>query len=153
MFGIAAMALAAVTTGCGGNAFCLRAERQDEAVRKVWNEVYARTDEPPKIIWITELPCTNPVNGKPGFHTMAGCREGETVLPSQVKVACDGVATYSGTTLAHELLHALQLRDHVADPLHKTEGFRPVGECVPQPPTNMCGIVDRANQALEALSL
>jgi hypothetical protein len=63
-------------------------------------------------------------------------------------VAWSGQATFSGTTLAHELLHALQLRSGVMDPDHRTEGFRPIGEC-PQPLTEMCGIVDRANQALE----
>jgi hypothetical protein len=127
---------------------------QEQAVRLVWNGTYGRSDRAPAVRWIEgdKLTCTDPNSEKPGFPTPSGCREGMTALPMEVSVAWTGQATFSGTTLAHELLHALQFRTGIIDPNHRTEGFRPLAECA-TPVEGLCGIVDRANETLAGQQL
>ena len=123
---------------------------QDEAVRIVWNEVFLQSDASPEIRWVhgTALICTDPNSGRPGFETPSGCREGLTIVPTMVQVAWRDDDKFSTTTLAHELLHALHFHTNVmADPNHKTSGFRPMSEC-PEKPHDLCGIVERANVKL-----
>ncbi len=118
---------------------------QERATEIIWVETYGRTDAPPAVRWITDLNCTSDINGRPGFMIYSAeghvCREGVTIVPYQVEIALRADDTFSTTTLAHEFLHAAQMRSLIFDPLHKTEGFQPGG------------LVDRANEALHAEGL
>ena len=143
-----------VTLASGCAATCkvepAKKPRQDDALRVVWNDVFQRSDPPPEVRWVegTCLTCKDPNSGRPGFETSDGCREGWTILPTAVQVAWRDDDRYSTTTLAHELLHALHIRiPMMPDPGHHTAGFRPLSEC-PDPPPDLCGIVERANAAL-----
>lgn len=116
---------------------------QEEAIAVVWHDSYARADEPPTVRWVTgrELVCVVQSNGKPGFLTPVGCREGLCLLPTVVSVAWHDGDIYSGTTLAHEMEHAAQAREGVIDPGHHTAPFQPGGA------------VDLANVALAEAGL
>lgn len=120
---------------------------QDHAIHIVWKDVYGRTDEHPGVRWVhgSDLDCIDPVSGKPGFGvvliTGAACREGVTYVPWLVEVAWSGKDKLSGTVLAHELMHAAQLRDAIIDPNHKTAPFLPGG------------LVDMANTELKLKGL
>lgn len=102
--------------------------RQSEAVSIVWFDVFAQTDEPPMIRWVVgaDLDCIDPNSGEPGFMVRLidgrACREGYTLSGDEVYVAWSGRYSYSGTAMAHELMHAVQLRRNTADPYHLEPG-------------------------------
>lgn len=125
-----------------------------EAEVLIWREAYGRTDASP-LVYLVEgdgLTCASEHSGKPGFDCPSvGCREGCTAIPYAVSVAFDGTAPWSGTTLAHENMHALKMRraieamrftptqatlDLVADGDHKGPEWQPGGD------------VDKANALL-----
>jgi hypothetical protein len=130
---------------------------QDRAAALVWSTVFRASGSPPEVRWVegTNLTCADPNSGRPGFHTPNGCREGYTWRPSEVQVAWRDDDRFSSTTLAHEFLHALHFHLGIMDPLHKTPGFQPRSTCAapPNPPADLCGIVEVANEALAAAQL
>ena len=119
-------------------------EHQDAAIAVVWQQTYGRTEKPPAVEWITDLPCTDPNSGKRGFPVvlMSGqeCREGYMLTPWLVRVAWHG-GKFSDTALAHELMHAVQAHEGIADPLHRMSVWQPGGA------------VELANEALRAAGL
>jgi len=93
----------------------------------IWHDTYQQTGMPPRISWRrgAQLDCTDPKSGKPGFRLIDDvsdgifqCREGWTLSPFEVWVADHG-EPYSETALAHEFMHAKQLRSLIFDPLHE----------------------------------
>ena len=143
--------------GCWRNGQPTTKPNQDRAVAIVWQDVFLRGDGAPVVRWVEghDLTCTDPGSGRPGFPTPNGCREGLTMLPTEVQVAWRDDDSFSTTTLAHELLHAFHLRLGIMDPQHETPGFAPKDRCPgpPSPPQDLCGILEVANSALAAASL
>ena len=91
------------------------------ATADAWKAL-GRTDEPPdvKLVVGTQLSCTDPVSGHPGFPVAMlngmDCREGYTVTPWFTVVA--ERQPWSDSALIHELLHVAQLRSGIVDPNH-----------------------------------
>lgn len=102
---------------------------QDEAVRIIWEEGLGRADRAPQIHWVfaDEHNCTPPRSERRGFKTFLGCVEGLTLAPSLITVAWTDGGTFSDTTLAHELIHAAQLRHLIFDFKHQGAAFKPGG--------------------------
>jgi len=104
-------------------------EEQDVALQIIWQGAYRRTDPPPQIRWVSESQqnCTDPRSGKRGIRTLIGCVEGLTLSPKAVSVSWHDGDRFSGTALAHELVHAAQARRLVYDFNHHTAEFQPGG--------------------------
>ena len=84
-----------------------------DAQSVVWRDAYGRTDPPPRVFLVEGLTCTDPNSGSPGFDCpTVGCREGCTGSPLAVHVAYSG-QHWSETTLAHEDMHALKMRNAI----------------------------------------
>lgn len=110
---------------------------QEQAVWVVWR-FYERYDIPPTIRWRegAQLTCEDPQSHKrgfviatledPGFGADGGvlqCREGLTWSPLEVLVAWHGELSFSETALAHELLHAVLLRQGIWTSHHERPDF------------------------------
>lgn len=132
----------------------------EQAVHIVWAETYGRLDRPPLVRWVQgkALSCTDPASGRPGFlqaelgddltePARAVCHEGFTWSPTEVLVAYHDERSFSETALAHELMHALMLRQFQVDPHHRGPEWKALEECVEGAPP-LCGIVDLANRKL-----
>lgn len=147
---VALVAFLAMATGCAtvGTGPAPQKPGLSEAVALVWN-FYGRTDPPPKVRVLegAALSCTDPNSGAEGFPVILGaedgaprvdCREGYTVLPTEVMVAWTGKKPWSQTAMAHELMHARQFREGIIDPKHERPEWQEVA---------------RANAKLEAAGL
>lgn len=123
----------------------------------VWREAYRRTDASPLVFLVEELTCTDPNSGSPGFDCpTVGCREGCTGSPMAVHVAYSG-QRWSDTTLAHEDMHALKIRDAIFllgyTPQTAT-ALREMGDRNHSAPEwQPGGAVDKANQRLREMGL
>ncbi len=119
----------------------------------IWRTAYGRTDASP-LVYVVEgegLSCSSDVNGEPGFECpTVGCRQGCTGSPLAVHVAYG--QPWSATTLAHEDMHALLIRDGLAALLGQPrtlEGLMQLGDRKHTGPEwQPGGLVDKANQAL-----
>lgn len=99
-----------------------------QAVWIAWHDVYQQEHQPPRVRWVTDLPCAQ-ASGDPGFSTAVGCRAGFTASPLEVSVAWHGDRQISDETLDHELWHARLLWAGIGDPLHTTPGFQALSSC------------------------
>lgn len=99
-----------------------------EAVWTVWHDVYQQEHRPPRVKWVTDLPCKQPTDDA-GFKTVVGCRGGFCLSPLEVSVAWHGDRQISDEALAHELWHARQLWAGIDDPLHTSPGFQKLSTC------------------------
>lgn len=94
----------------------------DAPTALVWSEVYEATCAPPTVVYVHEATC----KGALGFFETpnGGCLAGEYHIPSRTaKVALIG-ENYSGSALAHELLHAWQLCRGIDDFAHEGDEWR-----------------------------
>lgn len=117
--------IAALLVGCSAKP--LKLPNQDLAIAVVWNGVYKQTTEPPEILWVfsQNLNCSYGT----GFYlryNMKGplmdlCASGVFWPDLYVgQVAWEpGTRQFSGTSLAHELLHAVLGHQGHADPDHQ----------------------------------
>lgn len=133
--------------GCGDNAFPKK-DRQDEAVKLVWTDVYGMTAAAPEIDWVegAELNCAD---GR-GFQTVIGCKGGLSWSNSNVVQLAwfEGLALHQ-TDMAHEFCHLRSMKltgDGDAD--HVGPCWREAGDDVSQPYSDGRGIVGKANAAL-----
>lgn len=119
----------------------------------IWRGAFGRTDASP-LVYVVEgdaLTCSSDVNGTPGFDCpTVGCRQGCTGSPWAVHVAYG--SPWSATTLAHEDMHALLIRDGLAALLEKPRTFEAmmaIGDGKHAGPEwQPGGKVDQANQLL-----
>lgn len=115
-------------------------EGQEKAAWIVWTS-YGRSDAPPTVRWL-EGPALNcAIGDSAGFQTPVGCRQGFTWTPFNVSVAWRPGDEFSTTALAHEYMHAAQLRQGIVDPEHLRPEWQPGGA------------VDQANATLQAEGL
>jgi len=154
----ALLVLAIAMLGCG-QPFAGSAEikaGQQAAVDTIWS-LYGRAEPPPLVLWMEgdNLNCVSPA-GNPGFRGVTAkgeqCVAGLTWSVAHVQVAYAGQPLHE-TALAHELWHAAMMRDLALDPLHTTEGWRPIGNSACEASNPRYAIVAWANRMLETFGL
>lgn len=129
MFGLYLLA----TYGCATSGTVYQAfPSQADEVAIAWAS-YGRTDAPPEIRWVTDLPCIDPTSNKRGFWITEAdnrdgegytrCREGFTMAFDWVLVAYHGEASIADTAATHELLHVALLREGIFVGHHQRPDF------------------------------
>jgi hypothetical protein len=121
----------------------------EAAIDIVWREVYGRLDPPPRVEWVHVEPgwgCSEK-SADLGFRLSTGqCVGGVTYSSQSIATAEPIGGQFHQTGLAHELLHALWLRQRRPEPHHSMPG-------APAPPerdAEFFGTFGAANRALQA---
>lgn len=97
------------------------------AVSVAWAS-YGRTDAPPDVRVV--IPNCTDADGRGGVTCGGKCAQGCTLDPLAVTIVDDDANPLNMRPLCHEMIHAWQARQGVADPFHRTTAWgEPLTAC------------------------